>query len=36
MTARSRIALKLLWMLALIAMIVLFGQVRHDFIYQAF
>lgn len=36
MTDTRRIALKLLWMAALIGMLVLFGQVRHVFIYQAF
>jgi hypothetical protein len=36
MTARVRIAFKLAWMLALVGALILLGQVRHDFIYQAF
>jgi hypothetical protein len=36
MTPRRRIALKLLWMLTLVVLLVLLGQVRYDFIYQAF
>jgi hypothetical protein len=36
MTRGRRIALKVAWMAALLGMLVLFGQVRHVFIYQAF
>jgi hypothetical protein len=36
MSASKRIALKLVWMMTLVALLVLFGQVRHEFIYQAF
>jgi hypothetical protein len=36
MTTRTRLALKLVWMATLVALIVLLGQVRHDFIYGAF
>ena len=36
MTRRGRITIKLLWMLALVAMLTLLGQVRYDFVYQAF
>jgi hypothetical protein len=35
-TPRTRIAVKILWMWALVGMIVLFGQVRYEFIYRAF
>jgi hypothetical protein len=35
-TARRRVALKLLWTAVLVGAIVLLGQVHHDFIYQAF
>lgn len=36
MTRRWRIAFKLLWMVTLVAMLVLLGQVRYEFVYQAF
>ncbi len=36
MSRRRRIALKLIWMGILVGGFVLFSQVRHDFIYQAF
>ena len=36
MTARRRIALKLIWMSILVGLLVLFGQADHVFIYQAF
>lgn len=36
MTSGWRIVWKLLWMAALMASIVLLGQVRYDFIYQGF
>jgi hypothetical protein len=36
MRPRTRVTLKLLWMAALVAIIVLFSQVRYDFVYQAF
>jgi hypothetical protein len=35
-TARMRIALKLAWMAMLVGMLILFGQVDHVFVYQAF
>lgn len=31
-----RIALKIVWMAVLVGMLILFGQVDHVFIYQAF
>jgi hypothetical protein len=36
MSARSRLTLKVLWMWALITALILFAQVRYEFIYQAF
>jgi hypothetical protein len=33
---RWRLALKLLWMATLVAVLVLFSQVRHAFVYQGF
>ena len=36
MTPRRRIALKLIWMVILTVVVVLFSQVEHDFVYQAF
>ncbi len=36
MTVRVRIAVKLVWMAALVGMLILFGQVNHVFVYQAF
>lgn len=36
MTRTWRIALKLVWMAALVGTLVLLQQVRHDFVYQAF
>jgi hypothetical protein len=36
MSETSRVALKLVWMALLVALIVLFGQVHHEFIYQGF
>lgn len=36
MTTRQRITLKVLWMLMLVGMLVLFGQVRYEFVYEAF
>ncbi len=36
MTGGRRLAVKLVWMAALVATLVLLGQVRHDFIYQGF
>lgn len=36
MTTRTRLTLKIVWMWALVGMLVLFGQVRYEFIYRAF
>lgn len=36
MSQRGRIALKLIWMGILTLIVVLFSQVQHDFVYQAF
>lgn len=36
MTARTRLALKLIWMAMLVGLLVLFGQVDHVFVYQAY
>lgn len=36
MTARMRLALKIVWMAMLVGMLILFGQVDHVFVYQAF
>jgi hypothetical protein len=36
MSDTSRVALKLVWMAVLVVLIVLLGQVQHDFIYQGF
>lgn len=36
MSSRRRLALKLAWMAALMMALVLFSQVKHDFIYQGF
>jgi hypothetical protein len=35
-TARMRLALKIVWMAMLVGMLILFGQVDHVFVYQAF
>lgn len=36
MTARRRLALKLLWMAVLAFLLTLFQDVRYEFVYQAF
>jgi hypothetical protein len=36
MSAERRILLKVIWMAALIVLLVLFGHVHHEFVYQAF
>jgi hypothetical protein len=36
MTPRQRLALKVVWMALQIALLVLLGQVQHDFVYRAF
>jgi hypothetical protein len=36
MSARGRLQWKLVWMALLVALIVLLGEVRHDFVYRAF
>ena len=36
MKPARRVALKVLWMWVLIVLLVLFGQVRYEFVYQAF
>lgn len=36
MNGRWRLTLKLVWMAALVGVLVLLGQVTHDFIYQGF
>jgi hypothetical protein len=36
MTGGRRLAVKLVWMAALMTTLVLLGQVTHDFIYQGF
>ncbi len=35
-SVRWRVGFKLAWMLALVGALIILGQVRHDFIYQAF
>lgn len=36
MKSRSRLAMKFLWMWVLIVALILFAQVRYEFVYQAF
>ena len=36
MSGAVRVVLKLVWMMGLVGALVLLGQVRHDFVYQAF
>lgn len=36
MSTGWRVALKLAWMALMIALIVMLGQVRYDFVYRAF
>ncbi len=36
MSAGFRVRLKLVWMAVLVVLLVLLGQVRHDFVYGAF
>jgi hypothetical protein len=36
MTTRQRLALKIAWMIVQVALLVLLGQVQHEFVYRAF
>lgn len=36
MTPRTRLALKIAWMTAQVGLLILLGQVQHDFVYRAF
>jgi hypothetical protein len=36
MSPASRVWIRVLWMGVLSALLVIFGQVHHDFVYQAF